>query len=159
MPWWKEIQRMGYDSYWCQYGWWKVTIAHHWKKCKTTCFQRIKNVPVQYELNKKAWMTRNIFAEWLQKLDKKMHQQHWKIALIIVLLTRIWNLETFSCTFCLQIPLPKRIHVMLVLSKMWKFTTKPGLLAEWFRHFIRMKNFSSTACLMHCIFFEILGMQ
>lgn len=35
------------------------------------CFKGIKSLDVDYEFNKKAWMTSEIYIKWLLKLDKK----------------------------------------------------------------------------------------
>jgi len=32
-------------------------------------FAGVKTLPVDYESNKKAWMTPTIFHEWLKKID------------------------------------------------------------------------------------------
>lgn len=36
------------------------------------CFKHVKSLPVEYYSNKKAWMTLEIFTEWVKKLEKKM---------------------------------------------------------------------------------------
>ena len=40
-------------------------------------------VPLQYESNKKAWMTSVLFENWLTDLDKRMRRENRKIAMII----------------------------------------------------------------------------
>jgi hypothetical protein len=39
------------------------------------CFKGIKSFPVTYKFNKRAWMTGEIFIDWLNDLDKKNHQR------------------------------------------------------------------------------------
>ncbi|CAH1241537.1 TIGD4 [Branchiostoma lanceolatum] len=50
---------------------------------KPRCFRNIKTakLPVTYKNNRKAWMTSDVFLDWLSKLDKKMGQQGRKILL------------------------------------------------------------------------------
>ena len=39
------------------------------------CFKNLKTLPTQYENNKKAWMTSDIFTSWLKKIDKRFERQ------------------------------------------------------------------------------------
>ncbi|XP_050064482.1 tigger transposable element-derived protein 4-like [Aphis gossypii] len=41
---------------------------------KPRCFKNVKSLPVQYEFNKKAWMTSQIYEAFLHKMDKKFLQ-------------------------------------------------------------------------------------
>lgn len=53
-------------------------------KSKTPrCFTGIKSFPLDYEGNRKAWMTSNLFESWLKKLNKKMKTEKRKIVLFI----------------------------------------------------------------------------
>lgn len=47
------------------------------------CFKGIKSLDVDYEFNKKAWMTSEIYIKWLLKLDKKFGSQNRKILLFV----------------------------------------------------------------------------
>uniref|UniRef100_A0ABM0MZN5 Tigger transposable element-derived protein 4-like n=1 Tax=Saccoglossus kowalevskii TaxID=10224 RepID=A0ABM0MZN5_SACKO len=53
------------------------------KSTKPRCFKNInlKNLPVDYYANKKAWMNSKIFEDWLRKFDRKMRRQGRKILL------------------------------------------------------------------------------
>ena len=53
------------------------------KPSNPRCFKHVKSLPTEYDANKKAWMTSDIFKEWVKKLDKKMRKKKRKIALII----------------------------------------------------------------------------
>ena len=53
------------------------------KPSNPRCFKHVKSLPTEYDANKKAWMTSDIFKEWVKKLDKKMRKKQRKIALII----------------------------------------------------------------------------
>lgn len=50
---------------------------------KLHCFKGIKTLPVIYKANRKAWMTSEIFEEWVKNLDKKMKNEGRNILLII----------------------------------------------------------------------------
>ena len=45
-------------------------------------FKNIKNILVDYDVNKTAWMTSEIFTTLVKKLDKRMVMQHKQICLI-----------------------------------------------------------------------------
>ena len=47
------------------------------------CFRGITNLPTEYNNSKKAWMTMNIFEEWVRKLDKKMKREGRKVCLVV----------------------------------------------------------------------------
>lgn len=53
------------------------------KSKKPRCFAGVKSFPVDYTANKKAWMTSELFAEWLLRIDKQMKIQKRKILLFI----------------------------------------------------------------------------
>ncbi|KAK3104668.1 hypothetical protein FSP39_007460 [Pinctada imbricata] len=52
---------------------------------KPRCFSKIdkSTLPVNYYSNKKAWMTRDIFNDWLQNLNRKMRRKNRKILLFL----------------------------------------------------------------------------
>lgn len=53
-------------------------------KSKTPrCFRGIKSLEVDYDFNKKSWMTSKIFENFVLNLDRIMRNQHRKIALFI----------------------------------------------------------------------------
>ena len=41
-------------------------------KSKNPRFKNVKSLPTEYVANKKAWMTSEIFINWLHQIDKKM---------------------------------------------------------------------------------------
>ncbi|XP_037781980.1 jerky protein-like [Penaeus monodon] len=47
------------------------------------CFKNIKHLTTQYTLQKKSWMSSEIFEEWVCKVDRKFRVDGRKIALII----------------------------------------------------------------------------
>lgn len=53
------------------------------KSTHPRCFKNVNSLPVQYEANKKAWMTSDIFESWLLNLNKKFHRAKRTILLFI----------------------------------------------------------------------------
>ena len=51
------------------------------KSKKPRCFKYVKSLPVQYEANKKAWMTGDLYTSWLWKLDRAFQKEKWKVLL------------------------------------------------------------------------------
>ena len=47
------------------------------------CFAGVKNLPLTYVGNSKAWMTIEIFQDYLQKWNRKLAHQHRHISLIV----------------------------------------------------------------------------
>lgn len=47
------------------------------------CFKNIKNLPVIYRANSTAWMTSELFEEYLKILNRKMKKKNRKIVLFI----------------------------------------------------------------------------
>lgn len=47
------------------------------------CFKYAKPLPIEYTANRKAWMTSEIFAAWLQKIDKNFAIKERKVALVL----------------------------------------------------------------------------
>ncbi|KAI6661427.1 Tigger transposable element-derived protein 6-like [Oopsacas minuta] len=54
------------------------------RKCKRPyCFRGVLNLPVEYDANRTAWMTSEIFEKWLRKLNNSMRFDDRKIAMIL----------------------------------------------------------------------------
>lgn len=47
------------------------------------CFKNVRTKPVEYQANTKAWMTADIFEDWLISLDKRFRKEKRKILLFI----------------------------------------------------------------------------
>ena len=47
------------------------------------CFKNVKTLPTQYEANKKAWITSELFSNWLRSLDRKFQHQKRKVTMIV----------------------------------------------------------------------------
>ena len=56
------------------------------KSKKPRCFRNIssKNLSVTWKANKKAWMTSDIFLDWLKQFDRRMQTQGRRVLLFIV---------------------------------------------------------------------------
>lgn len=53
------------------------------KSHKPRCFKNVKKLPVDYKANKKAWMTSDLFQEYLRKWDKELSLKKRKIVLLV----------------------------------------------------------------------------
>ncbi|XP_067686985.1 tigger transposable element-derived protein 6-like [Haliotis asinina] len=53
------------------------------KSEKPRCFKNVRSLPVDYRSNGKAWMTSDLFTEWVNKLDQSMRRQNRKVLLLI----------------------------------------------------------------------------
>ncbi|KAJ8883238.1 hypothetical protein PR048_015078 [Dryococelus australis] len=53
------------------------------KSTNPGCFKSMKSKAVEYEANRKAWMTCELFEKWLVKLDNKMSKQKREVLLFI----------------------------------------------------------------------------
>ena len=53
------------------------------KAARPRCFKNKKTLPTPYTSNSKAWMTSEIFTDWLKKLDSRLERQKRKIAMIV----------------------------------------------------------------------------
>ena len=62
-----------------------LLVIHHALNPRIFQQKRIKHasLPVDYHANKNAWMTSEIFTQWLKKLDKKMTRKRRKIAMVV----------------------------------------------------------------------------
>lgn len=53
------------------------------KSAKPRCLKNVVSLPCDYRANKKAWMTRELFTQWLLQLDDAMKKKGRKILLIV----------------------------------------------------------------------------
>ncbi|XP_065196846.1 tigger transposable element-derived protein 4-like [Sycon ciliatum] len=53
------------------------------KSKRPHCFRGVLNIPVEYEANKKAWMTGQLFEQWCNRLNNRMVREGRRIALIL----------------------------------------------------------------------------
>ena len=60
----------------------KLPMFAIWKSKNPRCFKNVKHLPCEYKSQKKSWMDREIFEEWIRKLDRKFPADDQKIALV-----------------------------------------------------------------------------
>lgn len=53
------------------------------KSASPRCFKGKRKLQVSYVSNRKAWMTREIFAQWLRERDERLGKQNRKICLVL----------------------------------------------------------------------------
>lgn len=53
------------------------------KASEPHCFEGIKTFPVDYAANSKAWMTAELFREWIVKLDRKFTSRDRRVVLSV----------------------------------------------------------------------------
>lgn len=61
----------------------KLTPLLIGKPARPRCFKNIKTFPVEYKNNKNAWMTSELFKDWLKKVDRQMSLNKRKILLFV----------------------------------------------------------------------------
>lgn len=47
------------------------------------CFKNVRSLPVDYESNRKAWMTSDIFIKWVRDWDRELTKKQKKILLLV----------------------------------------------------------------------------
>ncbi|XP_007529517.1 tigger transposable element-derived protein 4 [Erinaceus europaeus] len=47
------------------------------------CFKGIKSLPVCYEANRRAWMTSEVFEQWMHQLDEKFQAQQRRVVIFV----------------------------------------------------------------------------
>ncbi|GFW17195.1 tigger transposable element-derived protein 6 [Trichonephila clavipes] len=61
----------------------KITPLVIGKSAKPQCFKGINSFPTKYHSNKKAWMTTELFNEWLVSLNSDMKREKRHILLFL----------------------------------------------------------------------------
>lgn len=61
----------------------KLPILVVGKVVKPRCFRGVKSLPTAYRANKRAWMTLELFIEWLWVQDCKFASENRKVALVV----------------------------------------------------------------------------
>ena len=59
----------------------KLLVIGKYKKPR--CFKNVKTLPVDYRSNRKAWMTSDLWSEWLHSFDTKMQKAGRKVLLVV----------------------------------------------------------------------------
>nr|XP_046492921.1 tigger transposable element-derived protein 6-like [Neodiprion pinetum] len=68
------------------------------------CFKGIKTLPVNYQNNKKAWMTSDLFVDWLKKVNADMRAQKRKIVMFVDNCTAHNNMPKLEYVKLLYLP-------------------------------------------------------
>ena len=77
------------------------------KSANPRCFKNKKTLPTPYTSNKKAWMTSEIFTDWLRNLDRNLQKKKRKIAMVVENCPahpRARSLKNIELCFFLQTP-------------------------------------------------------
>ncbi|XP_003737359.1 tigger transposable element-derived protein 6-like, partial [Galendromus occidentalis] len=53
------------------------------KSAKPRCLKNVRSLPCLYRGNKRAWMTRELFSEWLLKFDRQMKAEKRNVLLLL----------------------------------------------------------------------------
>ncbi|ELU05436.1 hypothetical protein CAPTEDRAFT_46694, partial [Capitella teleta] len=53
------------------------------KSAKPRCFKNVKSLPCEYKANKSAWMTSELFLQWLQSVNARFRREKRHIAMIV----------------------------------------------------------------------------
>ena len=61
----------------------KVPLLVIGKSAKPRCFKNQQSIPVDYKANKCAWMTSQIFTEWIKKLDAQFASENREVAMLV----------------------------------------------------------------------------
>ena len=71
------------------------------KLAKPRCFRGVNHIPLPYCSNAKAWMTSQVWTEWIKKFDHRMRLEKRKVALIVdncpshPVVSNLTNVEVF----------------------------------------------------------------
>ncbi|NXU90857.1 TIGD4 protein, partial [Xiphorhynchus elegans] len=72
-------------------------------KNKSPCsFKDVKSLPVDYEANDKAWVTSEVFEQWMHKLDGRFQAQQRRVVILVDPLpahTEVKNLKSVKLVF------------------------------------------------------------
>ncbi|XP_062430738.1 tigger transposable element-derived protein 4 [Rhea pennata] len=66
------------------------------------CFKDVKSLPVDYEANEMAWMTSEVFEQWVHKLDERFQAQQRRVVIFVDPLpahSEVKNLKAIELAF------------------------------------------------------------
>nr|XP_009486802.1 PREDICTED: LOW QUALITY PROTEIN: tigger transposable element-derived protein 4 [Pelecanus crispus] len=66
------------------------------------CFKDVKSLPVDFEANDAAWMTSEVFEQWMHKLDDRFQAQQRQVVILVDSLpahTEVKNLKSVKLVF------------------------------------------------------------
>lgn len=85
----------------------KLPLLMIGKSANPRCFKNVKSKPVEYVSSSKAWMTSDLFAKWLMKLDKRFVKENRQVLLFID-----------NCTAHNTIPVMENVKVVFFPANM-----------------------------------------
>ncbi|XP_046400914.1 tigger transposable element-derived protein 4-like [Ischnura elegans] len=85
----------------------KLPLLMIGKSANPRCFKNVKSKPVEYVSSSKAWMTSDLFAKWLMKLDKRFVKENRQVLLFID-----------NCTAHNTIPVMENVKVVFFAANM-----------------------------------------
>ncbi|XP_005400967.1 PREDICTED: tigger transposable element-derived protein 4 [Chinchilla lanigera] len=98
------------------------------------CFKGIKSLPVYYEANKMAWMTSDIFEQWMQKLDEKFQAQQRRVVIFVDSFPahpEVKNLKSIELAFFPSFLSPKFIAMKQGVIKSLKIKYRHCLIKKF----------------------------
>lgn len=105
----------------------KLPLLMIGKSRNPRCFKNLKSKPIEYEANRKAWMTSEIFEQWLLRIDKRFARQKRQVLLFMD-----------NCAAHNRIPKLKNIRVVFFPPNMTSVVQPmdQGVIKN-FKHFYR----------------------
>ncbi|KFQ20678.1 Tigger transposable element-derived protein 4, partial [Mesitornis unicolor] len=73
------------------------------KNASPRCFKDVPSLPVDYEANDMAWMTSEVFEQWMHKLDDRFQAQQRQVVILVDSLpahTEVKSLKSVKLAFC-----------------------------------------------------------
>ena len=71
---------------------------------KPRCFMNVRAFPAEYSFSKNAWMTNDIWSDWLRNLDRNLCFQQRKIALLVDNCSAHGDVKDFKCIDVVKLP-------------------------------------------------------
>lgn len=116
------------------------------KSKKPRCFKHVKSLPVQYEANIKAWMTGEMFASWLWKMDRDFERQKRKVLFFVDNCTAHPNVSGLCAIKVIFLP-PNTTSKLQPMDqgiiKNLKFTTARTCCSDMLQLSMRIRNSAS----------------
>ncbi|GFU02223.1 uncharacterized protein TNCV_2466011 [Trichonephila clavipes] len=110
----------------------RLLLSSSRKSAKPRCFKGINSFPTKYRSNKKAWMTTELFNEWLVSLNSDMKREKRHILLFLdnslIMIDKAWRAVTpliiHSCFKKSGFPSPNLVEMDNTLTE---FNAEPSL--------------------------------
>ncbi|KAK1343146.1 hypothetical protein QTO34_015921 [Cnephaeus nilssonii] len=109
------------------------------------CFKGMKSLPVYYEANRMAWMTADIFEQWMKKLDEKFQAQQRRVVIFVDSLPahpEVKNLKSIELAFFPSCLSPKFIAMKQGVIKSLKIKYRHCLIKKFLSSVEGSKEFT-----------------